>query len=182
MKATEQLKKQSVFMQMHNGTRTGEGSFNVALKELFYKADLKNRRKLVKAFPDFFGNEVPEFGINRQDDIQKQPQNTSCNKLLGRDFLEILFSKPLLQVSRIEIQDPKIRRILGNLREIQDGVQMAGLTLLKKDRHIYSEHPEVAVEEALRFLSECAIQISDDLLPLIKRLSQHENHMSYENN
>jgi hypothetical protein len=56
-------KKESVFMQMHNGTRTGEGSFNVALKELFYKADMKNRRKLVGAFPEFFGKELPEFGI-----------------------------------------------------------------------------------------------------------------------
>lgn len=56
-------KRQSVFMQMHNGTRTGEGSFNVALKELFYKADNGNRRKLVKAFPEFFGDEVPEFEI-----------------------------------------------------------------------------------------------------------------------
>ena len=55
--------RQSVFMQMHNGTRTGEGSFNVALKELFYKADMSNRRKLVTAFPEFFGDEVPEFGI-----------------------------------------------------------------------------------------------------------------------
>jgi hypothetical protein len=58
--------KQSVFMQMHNGTRTGEGSFNVALKELFYKADIGNKRKLVEAFPDFFGDEVPEFGIFKQ--------------------------------------------------------------------------------------------------------------------
>jgi hypothetical protein len=56
-------KKESVFMQMHNGTRTGEGSFNVALKELFYKAALGNKRKLVAAFPEFFGDEVPEFGI-----------------------------------------------------------------------------------------------------------------------
>jgi xanthine dehydrogenase molybdopterin-binding subunit B len=56
-------KKQSVFMQMHNGTRTGEGSFNVGLQELFYLAGNANRRKLVKAFPEFFGNEVPEFGI-----------------------------------------------------------------------------------------------------------------------
>jgi len=30
---------------------------------LFYKADNVNRHKLVKAFPEFFGNEVPEFGI-----------------------------------------------------------------------------------------------------------------------
>lgn len=51
---------------MHNGTRTGEGSFNVALKELFYKADIGNKRKLVEAFPDFFGDEVPEFGIFKQ--------------------------------------------------------------------------------------------------------------------
>lgn len=56
-------KKESVFTQMHNGTRTGEGSFNVALKELFYKADQLNRRKLVDAFPDFFGEELPQFGI-----------------------------------------------------------------------------------------------------------------------
>ena len=58
-----EIKKQSVFMQMHNGTRTGEGSFNVGLQKLFYLADNGNRRKLVKAFPEFFGNEVPEFGI-----------------------------------------------------------------------------------------------------------------------
>ncbi|GAB6123044.1 hypothetical protein [Dysgonomonas termitidis] len=56
-------KTQSVFMQMHNGTRTGEGSFNVALRDLFYKAGDQNRRKLVDAFPEFFGEEVPEFGL-----------------------------------------------------------------------------------------------------------------------
>ena len=54
---------QSVFMQMHNGIRTNEGSFNVGLKELFYKADNSNRYKLVKAFPEFFGDSIPEFGI-----------------------------------------------------------------------------------------------------------------------
>lgn len=53
-------------MQMHNGTRTNEGSFNVGLKELFYLADNSNRHKLVKAFPDFFGNSVPEFNIYPQ--------------------------------------------------------------------------------------------------------------------
>jgi hypothetical protein len=58
-----ETKKQSVFMQMHTGTRTGEGSFNVGLQKLFYLADYSNRRKLVKAFPEFFGDEVPEFGI-----------------------------------------------------------------------------------------------------------------------
>lgn len=71
----DESKKQSVFMQMHNGERTGEGSFNVALKELFYKAALGNKRKLVAAFPEFFGDEVPEFGIHKDqqeiDDMMK---------------------------------------------------------------------------------------------------------------
>lgn len=58
-----ETKRQSVFMQMHNGTRMGEGSFNQGLKELFYIAGPANKRKLVEAFPEFFGDEVPEFGI-----------------------------------------------------------------------------------------------------------------------
>ncbi len=57
--------KQSVFMQMHKGTRFGEGSFNVALQQLFYLADLGNKKRLVKAFPEFFGDDVPEFGISK---------------------------------------------------------------------------------------------------------------------
>lgn len=61
-----ETKKQSVFMQMHNGTRTCEGSFNVGLQKLFYLADESNRCKLVSAFPEFFGDEVPEFGIYKQ--------------------------------------------------------------------------------------------------------------------
>ncbi|MDR2814646.1 MAG: hypothetical protein LBB79_08365 [Prevotellaceae bacterium] len=60
---TTTVKKKSIFMQMHNGERTGEGSFYHGLKELFYLADQGNRVKLVRAFPDFFGTEVPEFGI-----------------------------------------------------------------------------------------------------------------------
>lgn len=56
---------QSVFMQMHNGIRTNEGSFYKGLQKLFYLADNGNRRKLVAAFPEFFGSEVPEFGIHR---------------------------------------------------------------------------------------------------------------------
>jgi hypothetical protein len=62
-KTPMETKRQSVFMQMHNGLRPGEGSFNVGLQKLFYLADNRNRRKLVNAFPEFFGNEVPEFGI-----------------------------------------------------------------------------------------------------------------------
>jgi hypothetical protein len=59
----KEIKRPSVFMQMHNGTRNYEGSFNVGLQKLFYLADESNKRKLIKAFPEFFGKEVPEFGI-----------------------------------------------------------------------------------------------------------------------
>lgn len=65
--------KQSVFMQMHNGTRTGEGSFNHGLQKLFYLADISNKRKLVAAFPEFFGEEVPTFGIYADDAKFKFP-------------------------------------------------------------------------------------------------------------
>ncbi len=59
--------KQSVFMQMHNGTRPNEGSFYKGLQKLFYLADISNKRKLVTAFPEFFGDEVHEFGIYRRN-------------------------------------------------------------------------------------------------------------------
>lgn len=62
---------ESIFMQMHNGKRINEGSFNVGLKELFYLADPTNQRKLVKAFPEFFGEEVPEFGITKKNTALK---------------------------------------------------------------------------------------------------------------
>lgn len=61
-----ETRKQSVFMQMHNGLRTNEGSFNIELQKLFYLAGTSNKRKLVKAFPEFFGEEVPEFGIYKE--------------------------------------------------------------------------------------------------------------------
>ena len=54
-------------MQMHNGTRSMEGSFNAGLQRLFYAADVSNQRKLVAAFPEFFGEEVPEFDIFKKD-------------------------------------------------------------------------------------------------------------------
>ncbi|GAB6010825.1 hypothetical protein [Viscerimonas tarda] len=78
--------KESVFMQMHNGKRTGEGSFNVALKELFYKADMKNRCKLVKAFPEFFGYELPEFGI-----VEKHTRmdGAICQTIIGNGNIQI---------------------------------------------------------------------------------------------
>ena len=57
------MNTKSVFIQMHDGERTGEGSFYVGLQKLFYLAGQSNKRKLVDAFPEFFGEEVPEFGI-----------------------------------------------------------------------------------------------------------------------
>ena len=57
----------SIFMQMHNGVRAGEGSFNIGLQKLFYLADHGNKQKLVDAFPEFFGDSVPEFGIKKRD-------------------------------------------------------------------------------------------------------------------
>ena len=62
-------------MQMHNGTRTNEGSFNQALKNIFYAADNSNRYKLVAAFPEFFGTEVPEFKVF------KKPENKPLQHL-----------------------------------------------------------------------------------------------------
>ena len=63
--------QKSVFMQMHDGERTGEGSFYEGLQGLFYLASTANRYKLVKAFPDFFGDEVPEFGIVKKTIVDK---------------------------------------------------------------------------------------------------------------
>ena len=58
------MKKESVFMQMHNGKRPFEGSFYQGLQNLFYIADNANSKKLVSAFPEFFGDDgVPEFGV-----------------------------------------------------------------------------------------------------------------------
>ncbi|MDD4592810.1 MAG: hypothetical protein PHG06_20650 [Parabacteroides sp.] len=73
-------KKKSVFMQMHDGERSGEGSFNVGLQKLFYLADISNKRKLVAAFPEFFGEEVSEFGVD-QTDIAKITQELYGNKM-----------------------------------------------------------------------------------------------------
>ena len=67
MKNKNKKQTESVFMQMHNGTRMCEGSFNVALKELFYLAGQRNRRTLVSAFPEFFGDEVPEFAVKSRN-------------------------------------------------------------------------------------------------------------------
>lgn len=61
---TTEKKLNSVFHQMYRGERKNEGSFTTGLYELFFKADQGNKRKLVEAFPDFFGEEVPEFGIS----------------------------------------------------------------------------------------------------------------------
>ena len=70
-------------MQMHNGTLTGEGSFNQGLKELFYKAGDANKRKLINAFPEFFGEEVPEFGIFKANKIKKEEAANKTFKYKG---------------------------------------------------------------------------------------------------
>ncbi|MDR0688519.1 MAG: hypothetical protein LBF55_07565 [Prevotellaceae bacterium] len=69
-------KKKSVFMQMHEGTRQYEGRFNKCLQELFYAADTENSVKLVRAFPEFFGDEVPEFGITA-DKVKGERANSN---------------------------------------------------------------------------------------------------------
>jgi len=111
----------------------------------------------------------------RQDGTQKMAPNTVYNTAFGINALETQFSRPLLRVSQIETQDQLIKRILGNLREIQDGVQSAGRTLLRTGRRKCEQYPEAAVIETLNLLKECSSQISDDLFPLLKRLSQRKN-------
>ena len=68
---------ESIFMQMYNRTRTGEGSFNHSLYDSFICASLHNRVKLVRAFPEFFGSELPEFGIFAPDPI-KEIHDSAC--------------------------------------------------------------------------------------------------------
>jgi len=88
---------QSIFMQMHNGTRTGEGSFNVGLKELFYLAATPNRRKLVDAFPEFFGDEVPGFEIFKKADPKKLKYNGWLIKWNEKEQLFDLFTPEELE-------------------------------------------------------------------------------------
>jgi hypothetical protein len=55
--------KKSLFEQMHEGERNQEGSFDRGLQKLFYLADADNSVKLVRAFPEFFGSELPAWGV-----------------------------------------------------------------------------------------------------------------------
>jgi hypothetical protein len=119
-----------------------------------------------------------EITVNHRDDIQRTPQCPAGKPGFGKGFLESRFSKPLLPVSQIESTDQSIRRIACHLREIQDGVQTAGRILMRTDRHRCGQSQEAAVEEALNYLSSCTDQISEDLYPLLKRLSQRKNNNS----
>ncbi len=117
-------KRPSVFMQMHNGTRTGEGSFNVALQEIFYKAANDNRRKLVAAFPEFFGEEVPEFGIHKQEKPET-PAPTAKDRLvalgallqeIGRDDDAALFVSAKTRAGHLKVamgDEADIATVLG---------------------------------------------------------------------
>lgn len=74
--------KKSIFMQMHDGERNNEGSFFKGLQKLFYLAGSVNKRRLVEAFPEFFGEEVPEFGINRAG-LSDSKMNTHLHRAKG---------------------------------------------------------------------------------------------------
>ena len=86
-------------MQMHDGERSGEGSFNVGLQKLFYTADLANRRKLVEAFPEFFDDEVPEFGIIKRDRVDKL---RSLLKAYHETEQDLITTNPTLAESDLE--------------------------------------------------------------------------------
>ncbi len=53
--------KKSVFMQVYEGTRSGEGSFTMGLYRLFMLADASNKRKLLQAFPEMFNEDDYTF-------------------------------------------------------------------------------------------------------------------------
>lgn len=69
--------QKSVFMQMYEGERKNEGSFNKGLYDLFLKADSPNREKLIKAFPEFFGSNIPGYGIT----ANTMQEHESCMKM-----------------------------------------------------------------------------------------------------
>ena len=50
--------KMSKFERLRNGEAALAGSFDVGLMKLFYLADNENKRKLINAFPEFFGEDT----------------------------------------------------------------------------------------------------------------------------
>jgi len=116
--------------------------------------------------------------INHQDDIQTLPQIHSCSTEFGKDVLESQFLKPLLRVSQIETKDLLLKKVLCNIRHIQDGVQSAALTLMRKGHRRCELSQEAAVEEALYLLAECSNLLSADLVQQIKKISQRKNYNS----
>lgn len=76
--------KKSIFMQMHDGEREGQGSFYQGLQKLFYQASTSKKRKLVEAFPEFFGEEVPEFGVH------KEVINSEASKMLKELLVPVI--------------------------------------------------------------------------------------------
>jgi hypothetical protein len=60
----EEKKTKSIFMKMYNKELNGMGSFSHSLQKCFFDADYTNRKKLIQAFPEFFGTDTAEyFGI-----------------------------------------------------------------------------------------------------------------------
>lgn len=103
-------------MQMHSGKRTGEGSFNVALKEIFYKADISNRRKLVAAFPEFFGEEVPEFGVFKHNQPTKREVTINIDHLI--ECLDIICAGGIVIEGPSEIKRMITEALRGAIEDV----------------------------------------------------------------
>lgn len=105
-------------MQMHEGLRHNEGSFNKGLQELFYLADKGNKVKLVRAFPEFFGGEVPEFDVTA-DMVQRgagssQPATSTTGKTEAEvSIIELL--RALNEISWINLDGREVLLELVNV-------------------------------------------------------------------
>ena len=99
---TIEKKLNSVFHQMYRGERKNEGSFTTGLYELFFKADQGNKRKLVEAFPEMFGEEVPEFGIYRRETTKDNEVVEALKALLAPMMREVLkeWESDLIEATR----------------------------------------------------------------------------------
>lgn len=55
------MSHKSHFRKIYDNELRNEGSFHMGLYELFLKADAKNKKKLLNAFPDFFSETDYEY-------------------------------------------------------------------------------------------------------------------------
>lgn len=115
----EKEAKKSVFMQMHDGERTGEGSFNVGLQKLFYIATITNKRKLVDAFPEFFGEEVPKFGIHADHGVAKSDRNVFIQDGLSDKKMNI----------HLHLKDATLQNLEVSLRHSEETISRISLLI-----------------------------------------------------